>query len=142
MNMKKLFALLLALCMVLSLCACGSGKTEEETTEETVETTAAPTETAAEETEAEETLAEGMAVYTVTVVDADGNPIAGAMVQICQDTCYPSVTNEDGVAQWTVAEAEYKVSFLSMPEGYTCEEEAFYFAEGSNEMTITLNAAA
>lgn len=141
MNMKKLFAIILALTMVVGLCACGS-------TEETVEGSTAATEAATEEVtettaeaETEAEVPEGMVVYTVKVVDENGDPVVGAMVQICQDTCYPGVTNEEGVAQYTVAEADYKVSFLSMPEGYTCDEEAFYFEDGATELTITLKAA-
>ena len=50
--MKKLIALLLALCMVFALCACGEKAAEEPAAEKT---TAAPAEApAAEETAAEE----------------------------------------------------------------------------------------
>lgn len=142
-NLKRLIAALLMLCMALSLCACG-GDAEPETT-------AAPTEAEATEvvqpTEAEETEApvdDGTVTYTVTVQDEEGNPVVGAMVQICLDTCYPSVTDADGIAKYAVAEADYKVSFLSVPAGYEYADETteWYFADGSTEITITLKAAA
>ena len=66
--MKKITALLLALCMVLSLCACGGAKEEPKTEEPAAE---APVEAApAEETPVEETPAEpeatAMAVAMIT----------------------------------------------------------------------------
>lgn len=140
-NIKNLIAIALMLCMVLGLCACGGEEAESTEAPTEVIVTEAPTE-AQEETEA--ALAEGMAEYTVTVVDEGGNPVAGAMVQICQDTCYPSVTDENGVAKYTVAEADYKVSFLTLPAGYEYVDETqeFYFEAGSTEITITLKAVA
>lgn len=138
--MKKILSIALMLCLVLSLCACGSAEdTTPATTEAPVVVTEAPTE-APVETEAP--VAEGMVTYTVTVVDAEGNPFSGVMVQVCLDACIPAVTNESGVAQWTLEEADYKVSFLSVPEGYTAEAENFYFEAGSTEMTLTLTAEA
>lgn len=140
--MKKLFALVLALCLVLGLCACatGNGNDTTESTEDTKNTTASvETTEATEATEA--TKAEP--TYTVKVVDESGNPIAGAIVQLCLDACVPSVTNADGVAEFFLEKADYKVSFTVMPAGYdyTTEEHEFYFDNGSNEMTITLKAA-
>lgn len=129
------------LCMMLSLCACGGDAAVETQPKETeapvVETTAAP-----EETEA--AVPDGMVVYTVTVVDEGGNPVANAMVQLCKDSCVPGVTNESGVADFTLPEDEYKASMLSMPAGYEYagETEEFYFEDGSYEVTITLKAVA
>ena len=138
--MKKLISVALMLCMILGLCACGSADDNTPaTTEAPVVVTEAPTEAPAE-TEAE--VPEGMVTYTVTVVDEEGNPISGAMVQICLDACIPAVTNESGVAEWTVEEADYKVSFLTTPEGYAADTENYYFEAGSTELTLTLKAAA
>lgn len=138
-SIKNMLAIVLALCMAFSLAACsdsqdsGNETTGPETTAAPVQTTEAPVET---------TVDDGKVLYTVTVVDEAGNPIPGAMVQLCQDTCFPGATNEEGVAQFSVLEADYKVSFLSLPAGYTysTEEEAFYFADGSTELTITLKS--
>ena len=134
---KNLVALLLVLCMALSLCACGGEKAVEET-EAATEAPVVVTEPAVEETEAVE---DDKVVYTITVVDEEGNPIANTMVQICLETCIPGMTNENGTAQFQVVEADYKVSFLTVPEGFVAEE-SYYFENGSTEMTITLKAVA
>lgn len=138
MKIKNIVALMLVLCMALSLCACG-GNTEPTEAPTEAPATEAPTE-AAPETEAAD---DGKTDYYVTVVDEEGNGIAGAMVQICLDTCFPGMTNESGVAQFSVQEADYKVSFLALPAGFTysTEEQEFYFEDGSTELTITLKVA-
>ena len=130
--MKKLIAVCLLMCVVLGLCACGdttpATTTEPTTTEPATETTT-------------EAAASG---YTVKVVDEGGNPVAGAMVQICQgESCLPGVLGADGTAIFQVAEADYKVSFLGgVPAGYeyTTEETEFYF--DNYEVTIVLKAVA
>ena len=143
--MKRMFAMLLALCMILCLCACGGEKTPE-TTGATEGTTTAPVADTTEATNNDEPqIPEGMIVYTVKVADEGGNPIVGAMVQMCQgESCLPGATGDDGVASFTVNEAEYKVSFLALPAGYelTTEEAEFYFDGDATEMTITLKAVA
>lgn len=133
-NVKNILALLLVLCMAMSLVACGGGQEQPE------ETTTAPVESTAEPVE---NVDDGKAEYKVTVLDESGNPVANAMVQICKDACLPGMTNAEGVATFNVAEDEgYKVSFMTMPEGYTADAEEFYFEAGATEMTITLKAAA
>ena len=129
---KNLVALLLVLCMALSLCACGGDNAVEATEAATEAPVVVETEPAVEETEA---IDDGKVVYTITVQDEAGNPIANAMVQMCLETCIPGMTNENGAAQ-----ADYKVSFLTIPEGLAAEE-YYYFENGSTEMTITLKAA-
>lgn len=78
--------------------------------------------------------------YTVTVVDAEGAPIPGVMVQLCLDACYPGVTDADGKIQFPVEDADYKVSLLAVPEGYTYSDETqeFRFPDGSRSLTIVL----
>ena len=139
MNANKLLALMLALCLALSLCACGSENTETTTEAPTTEATTAATETAAVVEEDD-----GTVTYTISVVDEGGNPISGAMVQLCLESCMPGVTNENGVAEFKTTEADYHVTLMTMPEGYdyTTEETEFYFEDGSYELTITLKAVA
>ena len=133
MNMKAILALVLALCMMLCLCACGESEPAT-TTEPTTQTTQAT-----EATEADD----GKVTYTVKVVDEGGNPVVGAMVQLCKETCLPGATNAEGVAEFNVVEdSEYKVSFMTQPAGYEGMEEAYYFEAGSYELTITLTAVA
>lgn len=142
MNIKKFSLLALVLCLLLSLCACGGS--EAPATEAPVIEAPATEAPVVEEPETEATLAEGMAVYTITVVDEGGNPIAGAMVQMCKDSCIPGMTDGNGVATFTMTEDDYKVSFLTMPAGFELVDETseFYFESGSTEMTITLKAVA
>ena len=121
--MKKMISVMLLLCLVLGLCACGQSGTET-TTEPTT------TESVAEDTTEKSTENDGMAAYKVTVTDEGGNPVVGAMVQICKDDCFPGVTDAEGVATFTRPETEgYKVSFISLPEGYEYldEETDFYY---------------
>lgn len=130
--MKKLsvlLAVLLAATMLLGLCACGEQPVDnsDATPSTTTTTTTAPVD-------------DGKETYTVTVLNEQGEAIVGAMVQICAELCIPTVTDANGVATWKVEEKEYKVSFLSAPEGYAVEE-AYYFDDDAKEMTITLKAA-
>ena len=110
--MKKMIVMFLLLAMVLSLCACGGKKTEEP------------------------------GGYTVTVLDETGAPVAGAMVQLCKDACYPAVTDAEGVARFDIPEDTYKVSFPILPDGfaYVDEVQEFCFENGSKDLTITLKA--
>lgn len=135
--MKKILATILLSCMVLSLCACGSGKGNTENNSQNTESQAKDSQTS------EDTEDDGKVVYKVTVTDEAGNPLSGVMVQICKDTCMPAKTNEQGVAEFEVADEEgYKISFPVMPEGYelTTEETEFYYEDGATEMTLTLKA--
>lgn len=141
MNLKNIGIVAVLVCMLLTLCACG-GKTPAET--KPVETEApavVATEAPVEETEP--AIPDGMVQYKVTVVDEGGNPVAGAMVQLCKDSCVPAVTDANGVATFTLPEDDYKASMLAMPTGYEYAGEAdtFYF-EGAFELTITLKAVA
>ena len=135
MNIKGFLAFVLVICLLCGLCACGSSEQTPGTTEAPVAEQTQPTTQAAP-------VEDDKIAYTVKVVDGSGNPMAGVAVQICKDSCMPGVTDAGGVATFRVAEAEgYKVSFLTVPEGYTAEAEEFYFEAGSTEMTLTLNAA-
>lgn len=133
--MKKLICLMMALLLMLSLAACGGESAPE--TQATAEPTAAPT-AAVEEAPADD----GKVTYTVHVQDESGAALSGVMVQICKDACLPGMTDAEGNATFTVAEDDYKVSFLTLPAGYTytTEETEFYFESGATEITLTLKA--
>lgn len=136
---KMLLAAALALCLILGLCACAND-TAGETTGAAQQTTAAATQNTVETT-----VDDGKATYTVTVVDEAGNPVSGAMVQICKDSCLPGSTNDQGVATFSVLETDgYKISFMTLPAGYEYSSEAqeFYFDGDAKELTITLKAVA
>ena len=77
---KSFFVLMLALCMMVSLCACGGeGDASAETTNNDVAETT--------NNEVEETTAatDDKITYKVTVVDEENKPVVGAMVQLCLD---------------------------------------------------------
>lgn len=135
MKLKNILMLILALCMVFCLCACGNEKPNNN------EETPAPSSTA-DATEGTTEADDGKVTYIVTVVDEGGNPVAGALVQLCLEACVPGATDAEGKATYNVEEADYKVSFVSMPAGYTSDVNEFYFEEGKYELTITLKAAA
>lgn len=140
-NVKRLLAAMLVLSLALCLCACGN---EPDTTTtpapETTPSTAAPVPTTVAPTSKP---SDGKVVYTVIVVDNQGNPMANVLVQICKDVCYaPTKTNESGIAEFRLQPSEgYKAQLTMAVEGYTAEE-AYYFAEGATEVTITLTPVA
>ena len=139
--MKKMIALILCLVLAMSLVACGGGEKEKDTPETTVPTQ--PQESQ-EPTPSQPTAA---AVYKVTVVDESGNPFAGIVVQLCNDTgCNPCVTDENGTATYTLAEArdDYHANVTVLPEGfeYASGETEYYFENGATEVTIVLKPIA
>lgn len=79
--------------------------------------------------------------YTVTVVDQDGNPVSGVIVQICdEENCkLPMTTDENGTASAEYAQSEYHVTLNTLPDGYSSEETDFYF-NGATELTIVVTA--
>ena len=79
--------------------------------------------------------------YTVHVVDQDGNPVSGVVLQFCdEENCkLPVSTDENGNVSQNFAESEYHVTLNTIPEGYTSAATEFYF-NGGTEMTIILTA--
>lgn len=149
MSLKRLFSVLLVLCMVLSLCACGNTDDKSGENNEPAQNTPEvkdpePSDDPVEDPSENEEVS-GV-VYTVTVTDEGGNPVAGAMIQLCQgEMCLlPAATDANGVVSFTVAEeAAYEAKFLALPAGYeyATEEQVFHF-NGATELTIVLKAVA
>lgn len=135
--MRMICVLLLALCLLGTLCACDAGGKNPNPDSSVTDDSSADASTGDESSQPAD---DGKVTYTVTVKDADGNPVSGAMVQLCKETCIPTMTDANGVATWSLAEDEYKVSFAIAPTGYAVEE-AYYFEGDATEMTITLQAA-
>ena len=137
--MKKVLALLLSISLLLCLCACGQDQNPTDPTPSTPVTD--PTDPSTNPTDP--TVDDGKVTYTVTITDEQGNPLTSAMLQLCKNACIPAVVDANGTATWSVAEDDYKVSFLDLPDGYTysTEETEFYFADGETSMTIVLKAA-
>ncbi len=140
--MKKFIMAMLVLSMVASLVACGG--TGNSGTDKNSENKGTESQVGSNDSESEESEEDSKVVYKVTVVDESGNPIAGAMVQMCKDACVPARTNDSGVAEFNLEETDgYKVSVLSLPEGYVYEGEAeIYLESGQTELTVTVKAGA
>lgn len=129
--MKKLLALIIALGMILSLCACGDNETKTDDTDTKVQSSQT------ENSSKEETTPK----FQVTVTDADGNAVKGVMVQICKEACVPAATDENGVAIFNVEITDgYKLSVMSCPEGYEYTGEAeIYLEDGDTEYTLEIS---
>lgn len=134
-TMARRLALVLVLCLAVSLCACGEGEPIPQEGTDAVTTTDVQTTTT---TKAEET------TFRVKVVDQNGDPVPGAMIQICKDTCIPKMSDENGVAAFPIEITDgYKLSVLSCPTGFTYTGEAeVYLESGSTEITVELQGEA
>ena len=145
--MKRILMLILAVCLALSLCACG-GKTEGTTgiaTEPAAEAATESTQEAPAEAPTEVTVAPAQepeedtdaVKYTVIVNDQSGMPIAGVEVQMGDSSC---ITNEMGTAEFMLPQDTYKVilSYIPMEYTYSGNTAEFFFEEDVTFLTITL----
>lgn len=138
--MKKLIALMLFICMAVTLFACGESAEGTESSSVSVEESKTVSESATE-SESESSTEEQAATFKVKVVNANGDPIANVMLQLCKDTCIPAKTGEDGVASFKAEITDgYKLSVLTCPEGYIYEgEPEIYLESGITEYTVELS---
>ncbi|MBE6699931.1 MAG: DUF4838 domain-containing protein [Ruminococcaceae bacterium] len=99
----------------------------------TPEETTPPEVTTPEET----TPSDSFVAYTVTVVNKNNAPLAGATVQLCvgNKNLIPILTNTDGVVTILADEADYTVSVTL--EGYVGQS-ALRFENGSTELKVVL----
>ena len=133
-----IFCMLIAVLMLI--CACDFANGDETSAQSVSENTIVTTSETTEETAEETTEANTKVTYKITVTDADGNPLAGATVQLCVgDMCLlPSPTDANGVAIFELDEAEYSVK--ATLKGYVSEE-YYEFPDGSTELTVALTKA-
>ncbi len=137
-SMKKLYALLLALCMVFCLFACGGNdKKDDEQNDNKVNVEANDDKTDNKEEEKEQPS------FKVKIVDQNGDPVQGVMIQVCKEFCLPAISNDEGIATISIEiEDGHKLQFSSAPEGYTYEGEAdIYLEAGQTEYTMELKKA-
>ena len=131
--MKKFLALVLALGMILSLCACGGDKNDP-TNNEPVNNATNNTQTSSKE--------DTTPKFEVTVVDQNGDAVSNAWVQLCKDSCLPKQADENGVAVFDTEITDgYKLSLMSCPEGYECEYVAdnyIYLESGITEYEFVI----
>ena len=77
--------------------------------------------------------------YQVVVTDAQGQPLAGAMVQLCTDTlCQVLQTNEQGQVDYSGAPYAYQVHLLRAPQGFLVPAETFTLPAQGGSLTIAL----
>ena len=77
--------------------------------------------------------------YNIIVVDADNNPVEGAMVQFCtNETCNMAVTDEDGTVTFNVPEGVCEVHILKSPDGYKKNTETYKTESKYSDLTIVL----
>ena len=121
----------MAFAMLFCLCACG-GDSNGPTGNEPIDNQNNNTQTSSKE--------DATPKFEVTVIDGDGNPVKGVMVQLCKDTCVPAMTDENGVAIFSEEITDgYKLSVMSCPEGYEYTGDAeIYLEDGDTEFTIEI----
>lgn len=139
-NIKRILSLLIALCMIACLCACGgTNEPAEDDNKENVQNDLPDT---SDDSESESDTEENVPAFNVKVVDGAGTPVKGVMIQICKDVCVPAMTGDDGIAVFNNLEITdgYKLSVLSCPEGYEYTGEAeVYLDSGITEFTVEIN---
>ena len=131
--MKKcLCVMITVLCLALCLCACS--ETEQPKNDPVTTTTVATTTTTQPQA----------ATFEVKVVDQNGAPVQGVMIQICKDICVPKMSDANGIALFDLEiEDGHKLSVLSCPAGYTYTGEAeVYLESGSTSYTVELQGEA
>lgn len=136
---KRLVTAVLMLCLALSLVACGGNGSDKNTQDKNTESSQQDDAQANKDTEDADKDADvddGKIEYKVTLVDANGAPIAGKMVQVCNSaTCFaPQATDANGVATFRLEEADdYKAKELTQGD-----DAYVYFEAGATELTITI----
>ena len=81
-----------------------------------------------------------MSTYTVTFVDQNGDPVPGCIINFCTDeTCVPTVADENGVATFEGAPYAYHLQVIKVPAGYEFDTtQEFYAEEAGGELSFTV----
>ena len=129
---------LIAIIGIIVLCICLGGN--EQTGNVTEPTTTPPSSNPTATTTPEATL--GAGDYSVTVVDAKGNPISNVIVNFMNGETVVGMqqTNENGVAIKNLPEGEYAVAltFTDSSVNLTYNTDACVVNSDNNELTITV----
>lgn len=80
--------------------------------------------------------ADGMAEYTLSFVDQNGQPVAGVIANICdEDTCTPMFSDSEGRVTFTAAAYPYDIHVIQVPVGYAFDlSQAFKAPAAGGEM--------
>lgn len=78
--------------------------------------------------------------YTLKCVDQNGAPVAGVMLQVCDETtCQVFITDADGLCTFTLAPYAWEVHILRAPSGYAADSTAVVLAPvQGGELLFTL----
>ena len=61
----------------------------------------------------------GVSTYTLKCVDQDGNPVVGAMLQVCnEETCQVYFSDDAGMYEFTAEPYAWEIHVLKAPDGY------------------------
>lgn len=129
--MKKILAVILALGLIFSLCACG-GDSNAPAGNNPIDNKNNSSQTSSNE--------DATPKFEVTVKDGEGNAVEGVMVQLCKESCVPSRTDANGVATFNIEVTDgYKLSVMSCPAGYEYTGDAeIYLEDGATEYTLEI----
>ena len=135
--LKNLLCILLIACFAFSFAACADN--DAANNENNDDTT--PKVETEEVKDTEEVAPAGL---KVTVTDDTGSPVSGVVLQVCKDTCVPSVTDAEGIASFNVeVTSEHKLSVLTLPEGYEYNGDAeIYLEDGMTEFAVEITKVA
>ena len=135
-------ALIIAIVVILVVCLGGKDTNNDKDDTDTKDKI--EKEEDKEENKDEESDEKEEATFTVKVVDAEGNPVAGVVVQVCKDECVPATSDDAGLATFKLEITEgYKLSVVTCPEGYEYTGEAEVALEvGAKEYTLTVQKKA
>ena len=78
--------------------------------------------------------------YDFEVVDQNGDPVPGAVMNLCSDeSCMMETADEEGHIHYDVAPGKYHITVLHVPDGYTFEENDDLYTEEDNSEVILIN---
>lgn len=153
-NIKLVLAIILTFTMLFALCACSDGTDSSSAGNESKDASVNSTDNTSSDIvsnnseasvddssdDSSDESAEEEAKFIVKVVDANGNAIKGAYIQLCKDSCIFYESDDDGIVKFNDEITDgYKLSVLSCPDGYVYEGEAeVYLESGITEYTVTL----
>lgn len=129
---KKILVLVLALCMMTSMFALTSCKKDNDTDNQDNNN---PGNNAGNNPPASEN------VYTITVVDKSGNPVAGVAVTV--SPTFSSYTSDaNGKITFESDSNQIQAMVTSSPDGYQHDTNIVSFPSGSKELTLTVTKIA
>ena len=85
-----------------------------------------------------------LAAQRYIVYDMDGNPVEGAVIQLCDEvTCAFQPTDASGIATFSVEEQKvYDIHVLMAPEGYAPDDSVYKTLDTYSDVNIFLEKAA